>query len=207
MVGGQLHDEGGGVACKHSGLFQDDAGDDDGCHAEEIGRNCDPGGAAEDRAGDHGDEGGLGAAGDERGGHDRHAAVALIFDGPGGHNAGDAASGTDQNGDEGLAGQTETAENTVQHKGDSGHVAAGLHKGQQEEQHQHLGHKAQHCADTGHNAVQDQTADPAFLRHVQRVEQIADQYGNAGDPDAVISGIGFLKAVFFKEGGCVLKGH
>ena len=119
---------------------------------------ADPGGAAEQSAGDHGDEGNLRAAGDEGGGHDRHTTVTLVFDGTGGHDAGDTAAGADQHGDEGLTGQTELTEDTVQNEGDTGHVAAGFQEGQQQEQHQHLRHKAQHGANAGHDTIQDQAA-------------------------------------------------
>ena len=35
--------------------------------------------------------------------------------------------------------------------------------------------------------------DPAVLRDVQGIQQLFDQNGNAGNPDAVIRGIGLLK--------------
>ena len=43
VVGGQLHDEGSGVTGERLGLFQDDAGDDDGRHADEVGGGGHPG--------------------------------------------------------------------------------------------------------------------------------------------------------------------
>ena len=116
--------------------------------------------AAEQSAGNHGDKGNLGAAGDKGGGHDGHTAVPLVFDGTGGHDAGNAAAGADQHGNKGFAGKAELAENTVKHKGDTGHVAAGLQESQQQEQHQHLGNKAQNCADTGYDTVKDQAGEP-----------------------------------------------
>ena len=96
VVGGQLHNEGSGIAGEQLGLLQHDAGDDDGGHAHEVGGGSHPCSAAEDGAGDHGDEGQLGAAGDEGGGHNGHAAVTFIFNGTGGHDAGHAAAGADQ---------------------------------------------------------------------------------------------------------------
>ena len=162
--------------------------------------------AAEDGAGDHGDEGNLRAAGDEGGGHDGHAAVALVLNGAGGHDARHAAAHADQHGDEGLAGQAELAEDAVQHEGDTGHVAAGLQEGQQEEQHQHLGHEAQHRADAGHDAVQDQALEP--VRGVRLVQGAFHQRRDAGHPGAVGGGIGradvglvaFLGAQVFLDG-------
>ena len=98
------------------------------------------------------------AAGDEGGGHDRHTAVTLVFNGTGSHDAGDAAAGADEHRDEGLAGQAELAEDTVQNEGDTGHVAAGLQERQQQEQHEHLRHEAENRADTGDDTVKDQAA-------------------------------------------------
>ena len=66
--------------------------------------------AAEDSAGKQADDGHFGAAGDEAGGHDGHFAVAVILDGAGRHDAGHAAAGAHQHGDETLAGQAELAE-------------------------------------------------------------------------------------------------
>ena len=144
MVGGQLHDKGGGLAGKGLELLQHDAGDDDRRHADEVGGGSHPGGVAEDGAGEQADDGHLGAAGDEAGGHDGHFAVPVLLDGAGGHDAGHAAAGSHQHGDEALAGQAEAAEDAVHDEGDAGHVAHVLQNGQQEEQDQHLGHEAQH---------------------------------------------------------------
>ena len=66
-----------------------------------------------------------------------------------GHDAGDAAAGAHQHGDEALAGEAELAEDPVHDEGDTGHVADVLQNGQHQKQHQHLGHEAQHRADTG----------------------------------------------------------
>ena len=185
--------KGAGSPAEHLGLLQHDAGDDDGGHAHEVGGGSHPGSTAEDGAGHHGDEGHLGAAGDEGGGHDRHTAVTLVFNGTGGHDAGDAAAGADEHGDEGLTGQAELAEDTVQNEGDTGHVAAGLQEGQHQEQHQHLGHEAQHRANAGHDAVQDQAIEP--LGSTGGLQSIADQHRHAGDPHAVVGGIGLVKTV------------
>ncbi len=155
--------KGAGSPAEHLGLLQHDAGDDDGSHADEVSGGGNPGAAAEQSAGDHADEGHLGAAGDKGGGHDGHAAVTLVLDGTGSHDAGHAAAGADQHGDEGLTGQAELAEDTVQDEGDTGHVAAGLQEGQHEEQNQHLGNEAQHGADTGDDTVKDQAASSQSL--------------------------------------------
>src|SRR5699024_4447027 len=68
VVGGQLHDEGGGVAGEGFGLFQDDAADDDGGDADEVSADGHQAAAAEDGAGQQADDGHLGAAGDKAGG-------------------------------------------------------------------------------------------------------------------------------------------
>ena len=205
MIGGQLHNKGCGVAGEHLSLFQHDAGDDDGGHADEVSGGGDPCAAAEQSAGDHGDKGHLSAAGNKGGGHNGHTAIPFIFDGTGGHDAGHAAAHADEHGDEALAGQTEFAEHAIQHEGDTGHVATGLQEGQHQEQHQHLRHEAQHGADTGHNTVIDQPAEPG--RRVGSIQTIAHQHGDAGYPHAVVSGIRRIKAVLFQVGHGVHIGH
>ena len=160
MVSGQLHNERSRITGEQLRLFQDDAGDDDGCKADEVSGGGDPAAAAEQSTCDQADDGHLGTAGNEAGGHDRHTAVTLVLDGTGSHNTGNAAAGTNQNGDEALAGQTEAAEDTVHDEGDTGHVDI-LEDGQQEEQNEHLGNEAQNRADTGDDAVHDQAVQPA----------------------------------------------
>ena len=161
MVSGQLHNERSRITGEQLRLFQDDAGDDDGCKADEVSGGGDPAVAAEQSTCDQADDGHLGTAGNEAGGHDRHTAVTLVLDGTGSHDTGNAAAGTNQNGDEALAGQTEAAEDTVHDEGDTGHVADVLQDGQQEEQNEHLGNEAQNSADTGDDAVHDQAVQPA----------------------------------------------
>ena len=161
MIGGQLHDEGSRIPGEHLRLLQHDAGDDDGPHADEVGGYRDPGAAAEKGAGDEADDGHLRPAGDEAGGHDGHAPVPLVLNGAGGHDAGDAAARADEHGDEALARKPELAENAVHDEGDSGHIAAVLQDGQQQEQHQHLGHEAQHRAHSGADTVGNEAHQPA----------------------------------------------
>ncbi len=150
-------------------------------------------------------KGHLGAAGDEGGGHNRHAAITFVFDGTGSHDAGDAAAGTDEHGNEGLTGKAELTEDTVQYEGDTGHVAAGLQESQHQEQHQHLGHEAQHRTDARHNAVQNQAVEP--VGSAGGFQTVADQHGDAGDPHAVISGIGLVKAILLKVADSVHIAH
>ena len=188
MVGGQLHDEGGGVARKGLGLFQHDAGADDGCHADEVGRHCHQRRAAEHCTGDQADDGHLCAAGDEAGGHDGHAAVTLVLDGTACHNARHAAAGAHQHRDKALAGKAELAEDTVHDKGHAGHIAHVLQNGQQEEQHQHLGHKAQHRAHTGHDAVHDQAVQPAC--HADALQKAAQRIGNDLTEQHIVGPVG-----------------
>ena len=205
MVGGQLHYKRRGLPSKHSGLFQHNAGKNDGRHADKVGRGGHPGAAAEQRAGNHGDKGDLGPAGNKGGGHDGHAAVPLVFDGPGGHDTGYPTAGPDQHGDKAFAAQAEFAEHTVQDEGDAGHVAAGFQKGQQQKQHQHLGYKTQHRADAGHHAVKDQAAEPAGRSGF--FQTAADQNGDPRDPHAVVGGVRLLKAVFLQILHRVHIGH
>ncbi len=73
-----------------------------------------------------------------------------------------------------LARQAKTPENTVHDEGDTGHVADVLQDCQEEEQHEHLRHKAQHRAHAADDALGDQVLQPlgnagafqpAFHRH------------------------------------------
>ena len=160
MIRRKLHDERGGLAREGLGLLEDDAGDDDGRNADEVGARRDPPRAAEDRARHQGDNRHLRAAGDEGRGHDRHAAVTLLLDGAGGHDAGHAAARADQHRDEALAGEAEAAEDAIHDERDARHIAAILQNAQQQEQHEHLRHEAEHRADAADDTVHDQTGEP-----------------------------------------------
>ena len=160
MVGGQLHNEGGRVTRKSLELLEHDAGDDHRRNADEEGGSGHQGAFPEDGTGKQADDGDLGATGDESGGHDGHFSVTVGLDGAGGHDAGHAAAGGHQQRDEALAGQAEAAEDSVHNEGDTGHIAHILQNSQQEAEYQDLGHKAQHRAHTGHNAVLDQAVQP-----------------------------------------------
>ena len=176
MVSGQLHNERSRITGEQLRLFQDDAGDDDGCKADEVSRGGDPAAAAEQSTCDQADDGHLGTAGNEAGGHDRHTAVTLVLDGTGSHNTGNAAAGTNQNGDEALAGQAELAEDTVHDESNTGHVTNVFQDGKQEEQNQHLGNEAQNRADTGDDAVHDQAVQPAS--NANALQETAQCIGN-----------------------------
>ena len=173
MVCGQLHNKGSGVASEELGLLQNNTGANDGSHADEVSGNSNQRRTTEHCTCDEADDGHLRAAGDEAGGHDGHTAVALVLDGTGSHNTGHAAAGADQHGDKALAGQAETAEDTVHDEGDTGHIAHILQDGQQEEQDQHLGNEAQNCADTGNDAVHDQAVQPAC--HADALQEAAQR--------------------------------
>jgi len=205
VVSGQLHDEGRRLAREHLGLLEDDTGADDRRHANEVAAGGEPGASAEERADDHADERHLRAAGDERRGHDGHAPVAFIFNGTRRHDARDTAARADKDGDKALAGETEAAEHAVEHEGDARHVAARLHEREQEEQHEHLRHKAEHRAHARDDTVENEAAEPVGA--ADGVERVPDQHGNAGHPNAVVGGVGLLEAVFFKVGHRVRIGH
>ena len=160
VIGRKLHDKRSGIPCKHLGLFQHNAGNDNGGNTDKIGAGRHPPGSAEQRAGNQGNDRQLCAAGNKGGGHNRHAAVALVFNGTGGHNAGNAAAGADQHRDKGFAGKAEFAENPVHDKGDTRHIAAGFQKRQEDKQHQHLRNKSKHGADAADNTVQNQSLQP-----------------------------------------------
>ena len=160
MIRRELHDERGGLAREGLGLLEDDAGDDDGRNADEVGTRRDPPRAAEDRARHQGNDRHLRAAGDEGRGHNRHAAVTFLLDGAGGHDAGHAAARADQHRDEALAGEAEAAEDAIHDERDARHIAAILQNAQQQEQHEHLRHEAEHRADAADDAVHDQAGEP-----------------------------------------------
>ena len=90
----------------------------------------------------------------------------VVLNGTGSHDAGNAAARADQHGDEALAGQAELTEDTVHDKGDTSHVANVFEDGQQEEQHDHLRHEAQHRANAADDAVRppDRSASPPYRR-------------------------------------------
>ena len=205
MVCRKLHNEGSRVAGKALGLLEHDARADDCCHADEVCGGGYPCAAAEQCAGDHCNERNLCAAGDEGRGHDRHAAVTLVFDGTGSHDTRNAAADADEHGDEALAGEAELAEHTVKNEGDTRHVAAGLEEGEHEEQDEHLGNEAEDRADTGYDTVVDKAAEPGGC--VCSVKAVADENGDARYPNAVISRIGSVKAVFLEVGNCINIGH
>ena len=188
MVCGQLHNEGSGVTRKGLGLLQDDAGADDGSHANEVSRDSHQRRTAEQSTCDQADDGHLCAAGDEAGGHDGHTAVALVLDGTRSHDARDAAASADQHGNEALTGQAELTEDTVHNEGDTGHIADVLQDGQQEEQDEHLGNEAQDCADTGDDAVHDQAVQPA--RHADALEEAAQSIRNDLTEQDVVGPVG-----------------
>ncbi len=183
MIGGKFHDKRGRIAGKPAGLFEHDAADDNGGHADKVCTRGNPCRAAENGACDHGDERNLRAAGDKGRGHDRHAPIAFIFNGTRCHDAGHAAACTDQHGDEGLARKTELAEDAVQHESNTCHITAGFQERQKQEEHQHLGNKSQHRADTGHNTVQNQALEPLSSMHP--VQQTFQKCRNAGHPGSV----------------------
>ena len=192
MVCGQLHHEGSGITCEELGLLQDHAGADDGSHANEVSRDSHQRRTAEHRTCDQADNGHLSAAGDEAGGHDGHTAVALVLDGTRSHDARDAAASADQHGNEALTGQAELTEDTIHDEGDTGHIAHILQNGQQEEQDQHLGNKAQDRADTGDDAVHDQAIQPAC--HADALEETAQRIGDDLTEQDVVGPVGRKRA-------------
>ena len=188
MVGGQLHDEGGGLPGEGLELLQNDPGDDDRRHADEVGGGGHQGGIAKQGSGEQANDGHLGPAGDKAGGHDGHLPVPVLLDGPGGHDAGHAAAGGHQHGDEGLAAQAKAAEDPVHDEGDAGHVADVLQNGQQQEEHQHLGYEAQHGAHAAHDAAQNQVLNNGVA--VNGGQAVLDEHRDARHPYAVLGGVG-----------------
>ena len=183
MVCRKLHNKRSRIAREHFCLFEHDTGNDDCRHADKVRAGRDPCGAAENRARDHRDERNFRAARDEGGRHDRHTTVTFIFDGTGSHDARDTAAGTDQHRNEGLAGQTELTEDTVEYERDTSHITAGFQESKQQEQYQHLRNETKDRANTGYDTVKQQSGQP--FRSARGLERVADQNRNAGYPGAV----------------------
>ena len=130
MIGRKLHNERRRLAGEHLRLLQNDTRADNACKSEEVGARRNPWRSAENRSRDQSDERCFRAAGDERRRDDRHAAVPFAFNRARRHDARHAATRTDKNRNKTLAGKTELAEQAVEHKRDSRHIAAGLQKRQ-----------------------------------------------------------------------------
>ena len=161
MVGGQLHDEGGGLSGKGLELFENHTGNHHRRNADEEGRHRHQRGIAEHRPGKQADDRHFRAAGDEARGHDGDFPVIFLLNGAGRQNARHAAAGGHQHGDDGFTGQAELAQEPVHNEGHPGHIAHVFQNGQEHGKHQNLGHKAQHRADTRQNAVHHQPVEPA----------------------------------------------
>ena len=87
MVGGQLHDEGGGLSGEGFELFQNHAGNHHRPNADEEGRHRHQRGIAEHRPGKQTNDGHFRAAGDEARGHNGDLPVIFLLDGAGSQNS------------------------------------------------------------------------------------------------------------------------
>ena len=157
VVRRELHNERSRITCKPLRLLQYDTGEDDRGDAEEVSRWCDPGCTAEYRTCEEGDDRELRGARDEGRGHDRHTTVTLVLDRSRCHDTRNAAAGADQHRDEGLTGETEATEDSIQDEGDTRHVSTALEEGEEEEQDEHLRQEAEHRTDTCDDTVEDET--------------------------------------------------
>ena len=153
----KLHNERSRVTGEPLRLLQYDTGEDDRGDAEEVSRWCDPGCTAEYRTCEEGDDRELRGARDEGRGHDRHTTVTLVLDRSRCHDTRNAAAGADQHRDEGLTGETEATEDSIQDEGDTRHVSTALEEGEEEEQDEHLWQEAEHRTDTCDDTVEDET--------------------------------------------------
>ena len=178
MIGRKLHNEGSGFAGKCLEFLQHDTGQDNGGNTQEIAGYRYIGGTAEHSAGDQADDRELGAAGDKGRGHNGHLAVTVLFNGTGSHDSGNAAAGSDDDRDKGLAGQAELAEQTVHDESDTGHVADILQDGEHQEQDQHLGHETDDRAYAGDNTVLDQSVQDCAFSDAEGRQQGIDRAGH-----------------------------
>ena len=144
-------------------------------------------------------------AGHKRDDGDRDEAAFAALYRAGRHDRRHVAAEAHNHRDEGLAGQAELAEDTVEHEGDTGHVAAGLEEGQHQKQDKHLRHEAEHRADTGDDTVEDQAVEP--VSRTGGVKRIADQNGHARDPYAIVCRVGLVKAILFEVADSIHIGH
>ena len=104
MVRWKFNDKWRRVTGKHLGLFKHNTGDDNGCDSDKVSAWRYPPRAAENRAGEHGDDWHLRAAGHKGGRHNRHTAVALIFNGTRCHDPRYTAAAADKHRDKRFTG-------------------------------------------------------------------------------------------------------
>ena len=116
--------------------------------------------------------------------------VTLVLNGTGGHDAGNAASGCHEAGDEALAGEAELTENTVHDEGNSCHVADILKDGKQQEEYQHLRYETEHGTNAGHDAVLDEAVENGALSDMKRGENAVYKSRNPLAEDHIIGEVG-----------------
>ena len=156
---GQLHDKGDGLA-PEQGLFVEQGGQNAHKNAQNVQpRHDEPAPAGEEGADEEGIDGQLGGAAHKGGEEDGHLPVPFAGEGAGGHHRRNGAAKADEHGHDALAGQADLPQQLVHDKGHPGDIAAVLHHGQEEEQGDDDGQKAEHAAHAGEDAVDDQAVD------------------------------------------------
>ena len=113
-------------------------------------------------------DGQLGRAGHKGGEQNGHTAVPLTGESAGGHDGRHRTAEPDQHRHKAAARQADPPQQLVHDKGHPRHVAGVFQDGQEEEQGDDGGQKAQHTADAGKDSVDDQRVD-------HRVDGIAGQ--------------------------------
>ena len=120
----------------------------------------------------------------------------FVFNRSGCHNTGNAAARADEHRDEGFAGKTEFAENSVKDECDTRHITAAFKDSEQQEQNEHLRNKAENSTDTCNYTVVDKACKPIGCACFFKT--FAHKHGNTLYPNAVCGGIGFIESVFLK---------
>lgn len=160
MVCRKFHDERCRIAGKGRGLLQSNARQNDDGNAQEVHSRSHEYRVWEEGGRDHGNDDSLRGARDEGAEHDGHAAVTLIFDRTCRHDSRHAMTASDQDRNEGLAGQAEFAENAVHDECDARHVSGVFQECQEEENKNDLRHEAKDGAHAADDAVDDKAFQP-----------------------------------------------
>ena len=155
-IGGELHDEGHGLAAEDEAI-QKCAGQNGDNHAQKIdGKHHERSRGGEEGADEDAVDGELGAAAHEGREHDGHFAVTLARQRPRRHDGGHAATKADDERDKGGAGKANLAQQLVHHEGDARHVAAVLQQRKEEEERHNRGNERKHAAHAREHAIDDE---------------------------------------------------
>ena len=184
LILGHFDDKEGFAVLVARDLVDQQSAQQDQDNAGKVHQRTDPACIIKERTGEESDNRQLRAAGHEGGQHSGGVALALVADRARSHNTGDGAAGTDDEGDHGLAGQSNFLEDGIKNDRSAGHVAAvlqqGDHKVHDHDQRQETddgAHTAddtlrQQCSKEGIGVLQN-TCHP-LLEHIDQRDQTGD---------------------------------